>query len=284
VRSPGLAGLAEQTIEVGSLQWFYREATPTTASDRLPVVLLHGLLAQSWSWKNIMPALADQGMRAIAPDWIGHGFSSKADARSFAYTSSAFATVLGEFLDALGLSEIVLVAQGYLGAAGIRYALDHPERVKRLAILNAPIVVEARWPWKIQQLGLPIVGDMLVQDPLVVDRTLEGGGGYQVEEEDLKIFRKPFLTTSAAGRSIKSIVQQLQPAQLGTELAQDLCQWPNPLLLAWGDRDPWLPWHQVEPLLASLKAKDVALLEEVGHYPQLDWPEKVLDALQPFLR
>jgi pimeloyl-ACP methyl ester carboxylesterase len=231
-----------------------------------------------------MPVLAAQGMRAIAPDWIGHGLSSKADSRSFAYTADAFAQALGDWLDALELSEVVLVAQGYLGAAGIRYALSHPERVKRLAIFNAPIVAEASWPWKLQQLGLPIVGDMLVQDPLVVDRTLEGGGGYQVEEEDLKIFRKPFLTTSAAGRSIKSIVQKLKPGLLGAELADGLSQWPHPILVAWGDSDPWLPWSQVEPLLLRLKQKDVALLEEVGHYPQLDWPEKVLDALMPFLR
>jgi pimeloyl-ACP methyl ester carboxylesterase len=279
-----LAALTEQTIDVGPLQWFYREVTPVTPSDRLPVVLLHGLLAQSWSWKEVMPVLADQGLRAIAPDWIGHGLSSKADSRSFAYTADAFAQALGDLLEALELNEVALVAQGYLGAAGIRYALSHPDRVKRLAIFNAPIVPEANWPWKLQQLGLPLVGDMLVQDPLVVDRTLEGGGGYQVEEEDLKIFRKPFLTTSAAGRSIKSIVQKLKPSPLGAELAEGLSQWPHPVLLAWGDRDPWLPWSQVEPLLPRLKLKDVALLEEVGHYPQLDWPEKVLDALRPFLR
>ncbi|HBE34231.1 MAG TPA: hydrolase, partial [Cyanobacteria bacterium UBA11368] len=78
--------MTENSIEVGSLQWFYREAKPLGPSDRFPVVLLHGLPSQSYCWTMVMPSLTEKGYRAIAPDWIGSGFSAKPDKRDFAYT------------------------------------------------------------------------------------------------------------------------------------------------------------------------------------------------------
>ncbi|MBD0269091.1 MAG: alpha/beta fold hydrolase, partial [Cyanobacteria bacterium Co-bin8] len=110
--------IAEQRIKVGKLTWFYREAEPVGTSDRLPVLLLHGLVAQSYSWRKVMPALAEQGFRAIAPDWIGHGFSDKPDRRDFPYTAEAFVEALAEFVEALELARFHLVVQGFLGSVG----------------------------------------------------------------------------------------------------------------------------------------------------------------------
>ena len=58
----------KKNITVGFLEWFYREAKPDGKTDKLPVLLLHGLPSQSHSWTVIMPALATAGYRAIAPD------------------------------------------------------------------------------------------------------------------------------------------------------------------------------------------------------------------------
>ncbi|MFM7368452.1 MAG: hydrolase, partial [Sphaerospermopsis kisseleviana] len=60
--------IKEHKITVNYLEWYYREAQPIGRSDLLPVVLLHGIVSQSYSWRNIIPALAAQGTRAIAPD------------------------------------------------------------------------------------------------------------------------------------------------------------------------------------------------------------------------
>ncbi len=279
-----MAELIKESIEAAGRTWFYRQITPDQPNDRPPVVLLHGLVSMSYSWREVMPTLAASGFRCIAPDWIGTGFSEKPD-YDFAYSPAAFEQGLGEFLDALGLEAVVLVGQGYLGGSvAARYAIAHPERVRRLALLNAPVFPEATLPWKLQQLGLPLVGDMTCQDPLTVDRTLEGGGGYVVEDADLDIYRKPFLKSSAAGRMLKKIVGQLKVPQTAAAIAQDLRRWDQPLLLLWGDRDPWLPVEAAETYAKSLKGADFLRLEEVGHYPQEDWHEKVSEALIPFLR
>lgn len=177
----------EELIEVGVLKWYYREAKPIGRSDRLPVVLLHGLPSQSFTWTEVMPALAEKGYPCIAPDWIGFGNSSKPDKKEFPYTPDAFIEAFAAFIQALQLEKFSLVVQGFLGSCGVQYALRHPQQIERLAILNAPISTAAKLPWKIQQLGLPLVGEMITQDPLLVDRTLEGGSGYGISDKDVDL-------------------------------------------------------------------------------------------------
>jgi pimeloyl-ACP methyl ester carboxylesterase len=275
--------IQEKTLEQGKLQWFYREAEPMNPSDKPPVVLLHGLLSQSYGWRHILPALAEQGFRAIAPDWIGFGQSAKPDRRDFAYTPDAYLQALGEFLSALQLDRFSLVVQGYLGSTGLQYALRHPEQIDRLALFNTPVTPEAKLPWKIKQFGLPFLGDIITQDPILVDRTLEGGGGYQVADKDLDVYRRPFLKSSDAGRALQATVKNMQLEQVTAEL-QGFSQWSHPTLVAWGIRDPWLPLSLAESFTQGLANGELCPLEAVGHYPQEDWHEKVNDCLLPFLR
>jgi pimeloyl-ACP methyl ester carboxylesterase len=266
------------------LTWFYREATPIGDSARLPVLLLHGLVSQSYSWREVMPVLAEQGFRCIAPDWPGHGLSDKPDKRDFAYTPAAFVNALANFLDALDISQVHLVAQGFLGAVGIQYALQHPNRVDRLVIINAPISPEAKLPWKMRQFGIPLAGDMLTQDPLLVDRTLEGGGPYQIDDADLDVYRRPFLKSSDVGRALMMTVRRMDVVGVSQVIATGLQSWDHPTLLLWGLSDPWLPVGLAETCLKTLANGELKTLEEVGHYAQEDWAEKVATALSTFLR
>nr|WP_069968119.1 MULTISPECIES: alpha/beta fold hydrolase [Desertifilum]OEJ74279.1 hydrolase [Desertifilum tharense IPPAS B-1220] len=274
----------EKRLQVGKWEWFYREAEPFNATDKPPVILLHGLPAQSYSWREVLPALASQGMRAIAPDWLGFGFSAKPDRREFRYTADAFVQALAELIDQLEIERFSLVVQGFVGSSGLLYALRYPEKIERLAILNAPLSPEARVPWKIKQLGLPLMGEMLTQDPLLVDRTLEGGGKYQVADKDLDIYRAPFLKSSAAGRSLFATVQNLRLAEVTSKITSGFANWTQPTQIIWGINDPWLPVSQAEAFAQMLNNVELVRLAEVGHYPQEDWPEKVNEALVPFLR
>lgn len=274
----------EHSIEVGSLQWFYREAQPLGRTDRLPVLLLHGLPSQSYSWTEVMPSLADKGYRAIAPDWIGFGSSAKPNRRDFAYTPDAFVDALAALIQQLDIERFSLVVQGFLGSVGLQYALRHPDQIERLAILNAPASTGAKVPWKIQQLGLPVVGEMMTQDPLLVDRTLEGGSRYEISDKDLDVYRRPYLKSSAAGRSLLATVRNLQLPQAMAEIEAGFRNWTQPTLIAWGMKDPWLPFSQAQQLASSLQNAQLSKLEEAGHYPQEHWSDKVSDALVGFLR
>ncbi|MBW4640515.1 MAG: alpha/beta fold hydrolase [Gloeocapsa sp. UFS-A4-WI-NPMV-4B04] len=276
--------ITEHKIKVGELEWFYRLAEPIGRTDLLPVLLLHGLPSQSYSWRNIMPALAAQGTKAIAPDWIGYGFSAKPEKREFAYTPDAFITALAQFVEALELKKFSLVVQGFLGSVGLQYALRHSDQIASLVILNTPISTTAKLPWKMQQLGLPLAGDVFTQDPLLVDRTLEGGSRYQIPDADLDIYRKPFLKSSAAGRSLMTTIRNLQLQQSMKEIESGLQKWQQPTLIVWGMKDPWLPLSMAQHSASAMQQAEIIQLQNVGHYPQEHYHETILEDLLPFVR
>jgi pimeloyl-ACP methyl ester carboxylesterase len=276
--------ISEQSIEVGSLKWFYREANPIGESDKLPVLLLHGLPSQSYCWCELMPDLAEKGFKAIAPDWIGSGFSAKPDPRKFAYTPDAFIEALGDFLKTLEIERFHLLVQGFLGSVGLQYALRHPEQIERLAILNTPVSSVSKLPWKMQQWGIPLVGDMLTQDPLLVDRTLEAGCRYQIEDKYLDVYRKPFLKSSDVGRSLLATVKNMQMKQSMAEIESGYKNWEQQTMIFWGMKDPWLPSTQAQEFAKTLKNGEFIQLEEGGHYPQEHWSGKLSNVLLPFLR
>lgn len=276
--------ITEHKIKVGSLEWFYRLAEPIGRTDLLPVLLLHGLPSHSYSWRKIMPAMSAQGTRVIAPDWIGCGLSAKPGQREFGYTPDAFITALAEFVKALEFERFSLVVQGFLGSVGIQYALRHVDKIESLAILNTPISTAAKLPWKMQQFGLPLVGEILTQDPLLVDRTLEGGSRQQISDADLDVYRKPFLKSSQAGRSLLATVRNLQLQQSMAEIESGLQQWQQPTLIVWGMKDPWLPLSMAQNSASAIKQAEIIQLENVGHYPQEHYPEVILEDLLPFVR
>ncbi|MGF1478790.1 MAG: alpha/beta fold hydrolase [Cyanophyceae cyanobacterium] len=272
----------EQVIEVGALQWFYREATPNYESEKPPVLLLHGLPSHSYIWRGLLPELAEYGLRAIAPDWIGFGFSAKPDSRDFAYTPDAFEEALANFLQALNLTKFSLIVQGFLGSVGLQYALEHQEQIERLVILNTPLSKAAKLPWQMRQWGLPFIGDMLTQDPLLVDRTLEGGSGFVIADENLAAYRQPFLKSSAAGRALKATVKNLKLPEAMAKLASQ--SWENPTLLVWGMADPWLTPDEATRMASSYLQVELLKLEEAKHYLQEHWLKEISPAIINFLR
>jgi len=274
----------EKIVEVGPLQWFYRETNPVNETEKPPVLLLHGLPSQSFTWTVMMPDLAAQGFRSIAPDWVGYGRSTKPDKRDFAYTPDAFVDALAGFIQAIELDRFYLVVQGFLASAGIQYALRNPDKIERLAVINTPVSPDINLPWKMQQLGLPFIGDMMTQDPLLVDRTLEGGCRQTISDKDLDVYRRPFLKSSDAGRSLMNTVRNIQLPQSMAEIESGLKAWTRPTLFVWGLTDPWLSVEPVKKLVGSLQNAELVTLEQAGHYPQEHWSEKVGNSVIAFLR
>ncbi len=273
----------QKNLTVGNLEWFYRDTNPEE-TDKLPILLLHGLVSQSYSWMLIMEELLAQGYPAIAPDWMGTGFSAKPDQREFAYTPDAFVEALSGLIEALELNKFHLVVQGFLGSVGLQYALRHPEKIERLIVLNTPVSTESKLPWKIKQMGLPFVGDMITQDPLLVDRTLEGGSGFVIEDKDLDVYRRPFLKTSASGRSLLATIKNLQLKQAMAEISSGFKKWDHPTQIIWGLADPWLSVEQAQEFAQSISGSEMVKLEKAGHYPQEHWPKEISESLLLFLR
>jgi haloalkane dehalogenase len=276
--------ITEKTIEVNSHQWFYREVLSDYDSDLPPVLLLHGLPSHSYTWRQLMPVLAEKGMRAIAPDWLGSGLSSKPDRRDFPYTPAAYLAALSDFISALEIEKFSLLVQGFLASVGLQYACRHPEAIARLVILNTPLSPAAKLPWTMQQWGLPFLGDMLTQDPLLVDRALERGSGFVIADKDLAAYRQPFLKSSAAGRALVATIQNLQLPSAMAELATGIAQWQQPTLILWGMADSWLGAGEAEELAASKSNVELVRLPTAKHYPQEHWAKEINPQIVNFLR
>jgi pimeloyl-ACP methyl ester carboxylesterase len=278
-----VAKITKTFIKVGALEWFYRELSPIGEENPQTAVLLHGLPAQSLTWNGLMPALAENGIRAIAPDWIGFGNSCKPDSRNFAYTPDAFVTAFAEVIDALELDRVSLIIQGFLGTVGIQYAIRYPDRVDKLVIINAPLTNSAKLPWKIKQLGLPVAGEMLTQDPLSVERTLEAGCKCVIEDKYLEVYRKPYLKSSMPGRSHLATIRNLRLTECLSEISTGLPKLNIPIQILWGVNDPWLDLAQAETCVKSLQNGELVTLPTAAHYPQEHWYAEMKESLIPFL-
>lgn len=277
-------------IQAGKFQWFYRQTelksdkSDDTGTLRTPVLFLHGLPSHSYTWRQIMSILADENIPSIAPDWIGCGFSDQPNQRDFAYTPEAFLTGLTELVSALKLEKFYLVVQGFLGSVGLQYAFQNSEQIEGLIILNTPISSSAKLPWVMKQLSIPFVGDMMTQDPLTVDRALEKGSGFIISDQDLGILRKPFLQSSAAGRSLMAILKKLQLDKTMKEIESGLSQWSKPTLIIWGAADGWLDVAEAKQLAAANSEITLVELPEAKHYPQEHWASEIATEILQFFR
>jgi pimeloyl-ACP methyl ester carboxylesterase len=274
--------LKTNEIQAGKFQWFYRQTA--IESERTPLLFLHGLPSHSYTWEKLMTLLAAEDIPSIAPDWIGSGFSAKPDKRNFAYTPAAYLTALGEFITAVKLEKFYVVVQGFLASVGIQYALQNPEQIAGLIILNTPITSGAKLPWSMKQMTFPVMGDMMTQDPLLVDRHLEKGSGFVIEDKDLDILRKPFLKSSDVGRALMTTLKKLELDTAIPAIESGLKEWSQPTLIIWGAADGWLDVDDVKKLAAANAEITLIELPTAKHYPQEHWASEIAKEIVQFFR
>ena len=136
-----------------------------------------------------------------------------------------------------------------------------------------------------KQWTIPLVGDMVTQDPLIIDRTLEGGSGFVISDQRLAVYRQPWLKTSASGRALMAATKNLQlPTLLPTIEDRLQNNWHKPTCFIWGALDKWLPMEPIQALVKDHNHLALVTLPEAKHYPQEHFPQEVGDALTTFLR
>lgn len=118
----------EHTIDLPTGRLAYRErgAGP-------PVVFVHGLLVNADLWRDVVPAVADAGYRCLAPDWP-LGSHRTAMPPSADLSPPGVARLIAEFLDALDLTDVTLVANDTGGALTQLVMTEHPKRLTRVVL------------------------------------------------------------------------------------------------------------------------------------------------------
>ncbi|MCW2594307.1 MAG: haloalkane dehalogenase [Jatrophihabitans sp.] len=117
----------------GTLRMAWVEVGPAGGE---PVLLLHGEPSWSFLYRTMIPALADSGLRVIAPDLVGFGRSDKpAEPADHTYARHV-EWVRSLVVDVLDLHGITVVGQDWGGLIGLRLAAEQPDRVARIVAAN----------------------------------------------------------------------------------------------------------------------------------------------------
>ncbi len=98
-----------------------------------PVLMVHGTPTWSFLYRHLVKGLSPD-FRVVAPDNIGFGLSDKPE--GWSYRPQDHAKNLSNLIERLELKDINLVVHDFGGPIGLSYAIEHPENVKRLVILN----------------------------------------------------------------------------------------------------------------------------------------------------
>lgn len=263
------------------------------AGDGSPVVLLHGWPQTSYMWRKLIPALAGR-YTVIAPDLRGYGLTDKPPS---GYDKRTMAADVRALAHELGFDRVAIVGHDRGARVAHRYALDHPDEVPRLVLLDM-IPTRAMW----QRLDLTLARGFwhwlfhLQPDlpELLVEGRIETYLRYfferwtyhrpPVEEavpEYVRAFSRPGALRAGFADYRASFPDDAEHDEASAAKGQKLAM---PLLVLWGASG-------LVGQLAALEiwrdyATDVRgeAIPECGHFLAEERPEAVLKRLIPFLR
>jgi pimeloyl-ACP methyl ester carboxylesterase len=269
-------------IQIDSIKFHYK----TDGDYGTPLVLLHGFGASVYSWREVMPLLAEDhtvyaydrpafGLTERPATWTGEN----------PYTLEASITQLDTLLDVWELNQVILVGNSAGGRAAMEYALIHPQRVQAL-ILVSPAVGNRQSPTaKFRQLiKLPQVQRL---GPLMVRKISESGletinqawhdPGKQ-PEDTIPLYTKPL-----RAENWDLGLWHYSTAANQSDLPNQLDQFDLPILLITGDDDRIVPTENTIALKDQLPNAKLVVLPNCGHVPQEECPDAFLEAVGDFL-
>lgn len=252
-----------------------------------PVVFIHGLGTNSYTWRHIAPALAKRH-RVITIDLKGFGASDKP--LEGEYTVRAQADLVKEVIAKKGLRDVTLVGHSYGGGVSLLLALDDTKarerRISRMVLLDS-IAYPQDQPVFFDLLQLPVIGDLslsVIPPDVQIEQALRLAYEQEsaVTEDAIAQYSAPLYTTGGK-HAVVETVRHIVPADIET-IAR---QYPNievPTLIVWCNRDRVVPIEMGQRLARNLPRAGLRIIRDCGHAPQEEKPAETLDAIEAHLR
>ena len=227
---PSAAEPPTKTIDVLGKRMAYVEM-----GDGRPIVFQHGNPTSSYLWRNVMPHVAGLG-RCIALDLIGMGASEKLeDSGPDRYRFVEHRAYFDAALDALGITrDVTLVVHDWGSALGFDWANRHRDRVRAIAYMEGIVMPVAwdDWPEAIrpvfQAFRSPAGEEMVLDKNIFVENVLPAGVLRGLTEEEMTVYRRPFLTAGEDRRPTLTWPRQIpldgEPADV-VEIVQSYADW-----------------------------------------------------------
>lgn len=252
------------------------------AGSGADVVLLHGVPTSSYLYRKVIPALADEGLRATAFDFPGLGLAERPT--EFDYSWSGLAAWSGAAIDALGLERVHLVVHDIGGPIGFEWAIRNPDRVLSLTVLNTMVDVDDfRRPWPMAPFAIPGIGDLWLRASprLLFSEIFYGIGiGDRTAVSRAEIYAHiALLRLHDRGRAFLRIMRGFElTAEKERFFHEGLGARDYPARIVWGERDPALDLRKMEDCRRALGLEDAILLP-AKHFLQEDQPAEIAQAI-----
>ena len=273
---PEGARLGHTTVEVDGteLELAHVELGP---ADGPTVVLLHGEPTYSRLWRDVMPPLADAGLRVVAPDLVGFGRSDKPTDLDW-YTFEHLTDALDAHLQTLAVEPFTFVVHDWGGVLGLPWAVENPARVQRLVILDTGLYTPGGFASETWQ----AFRDFVERTPeLPIAFLVDGGTHRELSEEEKAAYEAPFpdAASQAGARALPLLVPRTDDdpgAQRLSWAREQLSQWHAPTIVLWGAADNVLPVSIGESFAKAIPTcGEVELIDDAGHFLQEDAGEQI---------
>ena len=268
------AGTTGAYVQLGEGQVHYEMAGPDTAP---PVLLVHGFSVASYIYDPTFVALVAAGHRVIRFDLYGRGTSARPHGD---YDIPRFTRQVDELLSALhvqGPADLVGLSMG--GAIVAAYTVEHPERVRRLVLID-PLASSRdagllQWPllgdYIFRVSVLPGLAAGQLSDFVHPERFPDWANRYR---EQMRYF--------GFGRAILSTIRHVVTRDpMPTYRAVGAQR--RPVLLIWGEQDQTVPYALSAAVRQALGEPLFLSVADAGHLPHLEHPEVVDPVLLAFL-
>jgi len=256
--------LTQETVELDDQPVFLRRA----GDDDVPILYLHGIPTSSFDW--IAPLALGGG---IAVDLPGFGRSGKRG--DLDYSLAGHARFVERLLDLLEIDRVRLCMHDWGAAVGLAWAMDHPERVERLVVVNGvPLLHGFRWRGPARLVRMPLVGQVAVGSATKwvlrqASRRASAGRGAMPA---------PFVASAAESfdlgteRAVLRLLRSATP-ELLAKAGENLAAVQAPALVLWGEQDPYIPARFGAGYAATLGDATLEIVDDAGHWPWIDRPE-----------
>ena len=265
------SGLSKKVIQVDKYSIHYLEGGKGET-----ILLLHGFNADKDNWSKFSESLVES-YHVVAIDLPGFGESSKIEAESYDIASQA--KKVNSIVETLGLKKFHIAGNSMGGAISGKYAVDYPEKILSLALLNTAGILSAQ---KSEFTKLVEKGDnlLLVKTPEDFKRML-GFAFFEIPPIPGRIL--DYLTKqSIKNRDFSDkIFQQLSKEKYSLE--SDLPKIKAKTIVIWGDKDRILHVSSTDVIKKALPDAKIVVLTNCGHIPMIERPAETAKFYLEFL-
>lgn len=249
------------------------------------ILFVHGTPSWSFDFRNVILCLKDN-YRVIAIDYIGFGLSDKP--KDYDYSTINHSNTLKKFIFDKELNNITLVVHDFGGPIGLNVAIQHPNKIKNIVVLNS-------WLWSSKDDPDFIKLSKILKSPLLpfLYRYInfsprfilpKSFGEHKLANRLLSQYTKPFADKTQRNGALAFAKSLLNDQDWFEELWSKRQSISNKrTLFIWGLKDPVIKSHYLDKFESAFTNCKTIKLELSGHFPQEEQPDIVAKSILAFL-